>query len=380
MTDGNDPNKRKEAQNLKPNEDTRNQEERDNILEREFGGADERDLDKRERQHRPLTEPEDDAKVDRVVVDRAEDQEAVPTERSYLMSPTLVRNLFVGSSIAAVLLIVVILTLASAANRARYAQVDETQYERTLTEATEAISGYRYLNYEGRQTASIPINEAMTLLAERGLQEIDTAIGSPGTQAQGQQDAAQEGAQPGGAQAQQGQAEQDGAQQGQPPGEAAQAGGGQAGGGEGSEGAPAAGAAVEVLTAGQAAYEANCASCHQATGQGVPGAFPPLVGHVPELYNAQGGHDYLINLLLYGLQGEIQVEGQTYNGVMPAWQQLSDEEIASILNYTATAWGNNEQLQNFEPYEAADITPLRDAGLSAQDVYNLRQELGLGGE
>jgi mono/diheme cytochrome c family protein len=123
-----------------------------------------------------------------------------------------------------------------------------------------------------------------------------------------------------------------------------------------------------------------CASCHQATGQGVPGAFPPLVGHVPELYNAQGGHDYLINLLLYGLQGEIQVQGQTYNGVMPGWQQLSDEEIADLLNYTATAWGNNAQLQNFEPYEAADIAPLRDAGLSAQDVYNLRQELGLGGE
>ena len=130
--------------------------------------------------------------------------------------------------------------------------------------------------------------------------------------------------------------------------------------------------------AGEAVYTANCASCHQATGEGVPGAFPPLVGHVPALYNAS--REYLVNLQLYGLQGEIEIDGQTYNGVMPAWAQLSDEDIANVLNYVSTAWGNEAQLENFQPYTPEDVAPLRDAGLTAQDVYALRQELNLGGE
>ena len=156
----------------------------------------------------------------------------------------------------------------------------------------------------------------------------------------------------------------------QPP--QVEAGGAQAPQGE-AEGASA--GAPAVLSAGQAAFETNCASCHQATGQGLPGAFPTLVGHVPALYNAD--RSYLINLLLYGLQGEIQVEGQPYNGVMPAWQQLSDDDIAGILNYVSTAWGNNAQLQGFQPYEAGEIAGARASALSAAEVYALRQELGL---
>lgn len=62
---------------------------------------------------------------------------------------------------------------------------------------------------------------------------------------------------------------------------------------------------------------------------------------------------------------------------MPAWAQLSDDDIANVLNYVSTAWGNEAQLQGFQPYTAADIAPLRDAGLTSQDVYALRQELAL---
>ena len=83
---------------------------------------------------------------------------------------------------------------------------------------------------------------------------------------------------------------------------------------------------------------------------------------------------------MYGLQGEIQVEGQTYNGVMPAWQQLSNEDIADVLNYVTHAWDNEGALQNFQPYEAGDIESARSAGLSATDVYDLRQQLGLSGD
>lgn len=62
---------------------------------------------------------------------------------------------------------------------------------------------------------------------------------------------------------------------------------------------------------------AQCAGCHQQNGQGIPGAFPPLAGHVAEILAKEGGREYLILVLLYGLQGQIEVKGVKYNLVMP---------------------------------------------------------------
>jgi mono/diheme cytochrome c family protein/heme/copper-type cytochrome/quinol oxidase subunit 4 len=129
---------------------------------------------------------------------------------------------------------------------------------------------------------------------------------------------------------------------------------------------------------GEGVYTANCASCHQANGQGIPGAFPPLVEHVPNLALADGGREYLVQLLLYGLQGEVGVEGQAYNGVMPAWPQLSDEQIADVLNYVLSAWDNLERMPDDYPaYTPDEVAPQRDAGLSPADVYERRQALDL---
>lgn len=132
------------------------------------------------------------------------------------------------------------------------------------------------------------------------------------------------------------------------------------------------------LSAGESVFVANCASCHQATGQGIPGAFPTLVGHTPELATAEGGYAYLENLLLYGLQGEINVAGQAYNGVMPAWGQLSDQELADVLNYAVTAWGNADAMPpDYPAFTPEGVAAQRDAALSSAQVYELRQTLGL---
>ncbi len=358
---GDDPKEvQREAEDLRPNQKT--QDDRENIAEDEAGVSGQAKLDAEERQSRPLTRPEDNAKVARVIPEPAEETHA-PKARNYLISPKGLRNLFIASNVAGVALIVFILTLASSGPQGRYTPADETQYQRTLLEATNAISVTA--PNEGEQTARIPIDEAISLVAERGLGPITEALAAPATpastapantaqqaQAQPTQPPAQQPAQPQQAASSPAQPTQAQAGQAQP--------------------------AQLDLSAGEAVYTANCAACHQATGQGVAGAFPPLAGHVPVLYNAD--RSYLINLLLYGLQGEIQVQGQTYNGVMPAWQQLSDEDIANVLNYASNAWGNADALQNFQPYTAADITPVRDAGLSSDEVYALRQELGLSGD
>lgn len=387
---GNDPKAaQREAKELKPNQDL--EEERSDTLGREFEAANEHDLESRERRHEPLTDPEDNAKVDRVVPESVASGPVVtaradsgpthaarpvvvrqPEARPYLMSPAALRNLFIASSVAGVALIVVILTLASSGNDARYTPADETQYERTLQEATEAITT---TGVDEGGTARIPIEEAMAVVAAQGLGPVNASLAAPPEQA-AEETAEGSGEQP--AQADQNQSAQEATQE---PRQAAQPEAPAAS--EGSEAQtdqeqPAQAQAVVDTAAGQAVYETNCASCHQATGEGVPGAFPPLAGYVPALYNAD--RSYLINLLLYGLQGEIQVLGQSYNGVMPQWSQLSDDDIANTLNYMSTAWDNQGALENFEPFEAGEIAAARDAALSADEVYALRQELGLGGE
>lgn len=84
-------------------------------------------------------------------------------------------------------------------------------------------------------------------------------------------------------------------------------------------------------------FTGKCAACHQATGQGVAGVFPSLVG----VDWVTGSETRLVQILLHGIQGALDVNGVTYNGVMPAWKSLTDEEIAALATYVRTTWGNS---------------------------------------
>jgi mono/diheme cytochrome c family protein len=87
---------------------------------------------------------------------------------------------------------------------------------------------------------------------------------------------------------------------------------------------------------GAAIFAAQCASCHQAAGTGVPGAFPPLAGS-----NWVNGRDVtLTQILLHGIQGTLTVNGTAYNGAMPSFGHLSDADIAAVLTYVRSQWGN----------------------------------------
>ncbi|BDG25329.1 c-type cytochrome [Thermus thermophilus] len=137
------------------------------------------------------------------------------------------------------------------------------------------------------------------------------------------------------------------------------------------------GLGLSLAQTGQALYGQYCASCHQANGQGLPGTFPPLAGHVQEILAQKDGRTYLIDVILFGLQGSIQVKGQTYNGQMPAWgPQLKDGEIAAILNYISTNLGNTPP-KGFKAYTAAEIAKERAKKLTPDKVYALRKSLKL---
>lgn len=87
---------------------------------------------------------------------------------------------------------------------------------------------------------------------------------------------------------------------------------------------------------GQQVFNANCVGCHQASGKGLPGVFPPLDGS--EWVN--GDARVAVNILLHGVTGEISVAGQTYKGAMPAFGQLGDAELAAVLSHVRSAWSN----------------------------------------
>jgi mono/diheme cytochrome c family protein/heme/copper-type cytochrome/quinol oxidase subunit 4 len=124
---------------------------------------------------------------------------------------------------------------------------------------------------------------------------------------------------------------------------------------------------------GERTYASSCQSCHQAGGAGMPGIFPPLAGNLPALHNAEGGREYLIDVLLNGLTGQIEVNGQTYNGVMPPWASLSDEQIAAVLNHELTAWENEAMLDDFTPIAADEVAARR--GQEPGNLSERRAEL-----
>ncbi|MCH8619740.1 copper-containing nitrite reductase [Undibacterium sp. TS12] len=92
----------------------------------------------------------------------------------------------------------------------------------------------------------------------------------------------------------------------------------------------------DQINAGGQLFTGTCSVCHQANGAGLPGVFPPL---------AQS--DYLnsdpqrsISVLLRGLTGKVTVNGKEFDSVMPAMNQLNDDEVANILTYVLNSWGN----------------------------------------
>jgi mono/diheme cytochrome c family protein len=120
-------------------------------------------------------------------------------------------------------------------------------------------------------------------------------------------------------------------------------------------------------------YAVNCATCHQVGGRGVVDAFPPLAGHLPDLLKPVEGRTYVEKVLLFGLQGKISVNGGSYDGAMPDWQDLSDNDIAAVLNYVSSAWGGDKSLPpGFTPFTADEIKALRTPQLSTAAVHALR--------
>jgi mono/diheme cytochrome c family protein len=131
-------------------------------------------------------------------------------------------------------------------------------------------------------------------------------------------------------------------------------------------------AAVDPLVLGQKEFQNICITCHQATGQGMPGVYPPLDGS--EWVN--GSPERVIRIVLYGLKGDVHVEGHEFNAAaMPVFGQepnspynWSDDKIAAVLTYVRQAWGNKSGPITTEQVDAVKQAVGTRAEMSEADL------------
>ena len=137
--------------------------------------------------------------------------------------------------------------------------------------------------------------------------------------------------------------------------------------------APAAPAKVD----GAAVFKDQCVACHQENAQGVPEQFPPLAKNA-DLFLSP---DYPVRVVLFGLEGKIEVNGKKFDSAMPPLDVLSDQEIAAVVNYVRGNFGNAALApKSVKAVDAGGVAMLRaKKETTASHVFEYRQKLKSGG-
>ena len=111
-------------------------------------------------------------------------------------------------------------------------------------------------------------------------------------------------------------------------------------------------------------YQEACSACH---------AELPYLG---ELAAARGGRDYLVQLFLFGLEGEVIIQGSRQQLEHQPYGDWADDAIAETLNYMLASWGNQETLpEDWEPYRPAEVEGARQLELVPEEVPGKRPKL-----
>jgi mono/diheme cytochrome c family protein len=140
-------------------------------------------------------------------------------------------------------------------------------------------------------------------------------------------------------------------------------------------GALLAGASAAQTPDGASVFSQNCAMCHQSGAAGLPGQFPRLAGRVGPISAKPAGRAYLVDVLTYGMVGQVTVDGQPIIGMMPPFAGLPDEQVAAVLGYLQSLGGAPK-----EAFTAAEVTAGRAKDKkSGSEVLAERQTLAAAG-
>ena len=91
-----------------------------------------------------------------------------------------------------------------------------------------------------------------------------------------------------------------------------------------------------VMERGKQVYLEQCLACHQVDGGGVPNMNPPLI----KTKFVLGDKTALVQIVLNGMKGEVDIEGETYHNVMAPHWDLTDQQISDVLTYVRNSFGN----------------------------------------
>ncbi|MBW6455707.1 MAG: hypothetical protein K0A98_07455 [Trueperaceae bacterium] len=112
---------------------------------------------------------------------------------------------------------------------------------------------------------------------------------------------------------------------------------------------------------GMEVWDARCYSCHAD------------LEYIPELFLADGGREYLPELLLFGVRGEVVIEGVPSNLRHRAYASLDDDQLAAVLNLMLVAWGNDEALpSDADYYTPEEVAATRTPERSNDEVLERR--------
>ena len=126
---------------------------------------------------------------------------------------------------------------------------------------------------------------------------------------------------------------------------------------------------------GKGTFISNCAVCHQPDGKGAPSVYPPLAGTVGHYVALKEGRTYIIDVVSFGMGGKIKSGGDSFEGDMPPWPQLSDQNVADVLTYVLTGLNPSLLPSDFKPISADEVKAERARQLTAAAVHIERDSL-----
>ncbi|MDR1969101.1 MAG: cytochrome c [Burkholderiaceae bacterium] len=124
---------------------------------------------------------------------------------------------------------------------------------------------------------------------------------------------------------------------------------------------------------GAQVFQTQCVVCHQAKGAGLAGLAPPLTRNPGRYATLAEGRRHLAMMTLYGMFGEITVDGKPFNFKMPSFSQLGDEDLAAVLNYVA--FDIAQAPASAAALTAADIAAVRATPMTGEAVRQHRAEI-----
>lgn len=126
---------------------------------------------------------------------------------------------------------------------------------------------------------------------------------------------------------------------------------------------------------GEQIYAKLCSSCHAPDGKSLATLAPPLAGHAVRMLEA-GGRSHLIRIVLNGMAGPIEVKGRRYDAVMTPLRYLKDEQVADVLNFVLTSWGNDALLPSgHKPFTPEEVRKERVPVSSPKQIAAERPRL-----